>query len=95
MDSPSSTSSGRIFMNSNVFSIGRGNQDNDSIINLSVNGNVGLNETNPQSKLHIKDGDIYLEEINRGVIMKSPNGQCWRYTPDDTGQLIGSPISCP
>ena len=95
MDSPLATSSGRIFMNSNVFSIGRGSQGNDSIINLSVDGNVGLNETNPKSKLHIKNGDIYLEDINKGVIMKSPDGQCWRYTPDNSGQLNGTAISCP
>ena len=42
-------------------------------------GFVGINTTSPSSRLHVSsgdvqvtEGDIYLENINRGVIMKSP-----------------------
>jgi hypothetical protein len=40
-------------------------------------------------------GDIYLEDINSGIIMKSPNGQCWRGTVTDNGLLQFTQVSCP
>ena len=36
-----------------------------------------------------------LSDINRGVIMKPPDGQCWRGTLDNTGQLSFVAITCP
>lgn len=60
-----------------------------------TNDGLGIGTTAPQSKLHVKDGDIFLEDINSGVIMKSSNGQCWRYTPDNSGQLIPTAVTCP
>lgn len=64
------------------------------------NNNIGIGETAvspslPKSKLHVKTGDIYLEEIGRGVILKSPNGQCWRITVDNSGNLVRTAITCP
>ena len=49
----------------------------------------------PDIQLEIEDGDIYLSDISRGVIMKSPDGQCWRGTLDNTGQLSFVVITCP
>ncbi len=62
---------------------------------IQKGGNMGLGTLNPKSKLQITDGDVYIENVNRGVIMKSPNGQCWRYTPNNNGQLVGTLVSCP
>jgi hypothetical protein len=62
---------------------------------ISANGFVGIGSENPQSKLQIDDGDIYIEDVNRGVIMKSPNGQCWRMTVSNTGQAEFTLINCP
>jgi autotransporter adhesin len=39
-------------------------------------------------------GDIYLEDINSGIIMKSPNGQCWRGTVTDSGTLQFTQVNC-
>lgn len=56
---------------------------------------LGIGTTAPRSKLHVNDGDIFIEDIHSGVIMRSSNGQCWRYTPDNSGQLIPTAIACP
>lgn len=62
---------------------------------ISETGNIGVGTESPESKLQVSDGDIYIEDINKGIIMKSPNGQCWKYTPDNSGQLISTSIPCP
>jgi hypothetical protein len=46
-------------------------------------------------ELCIQNGDIYLSDINFGIIMKSPNGQCWRGVMTDNGTLSFSQANCP
>lgn len=62
---------------------------------FSTNGNIGINNQDPKSKLHVTSGDVYIENIGTGVIMKSPDGNCWRYTPDNSGVLQPTMITCP
>lgn len=62
---------------------------------LAGNGYLSLGTTGPASKLHIADGDIYIADIDRGIIMKSPDGQCWRGVMDNSGMLNFSPVDCP
>ncbi|MCD4792176.1 MAG: T9SS type A sorting domain-containing protein [Bacteroidales bacterium] len=57
-------------------------------------GNVGIGTNAPETKLHISEGDIYLEDINSGIIMKSPDGQCWKGKVDNSGQLNFENIDC-
>ena len=45
--------------------------------------------------IKITEEDIYIEQIGKGIIIKSPNGSCWRVTVDDTGNLISTEIVCP
>lgn len=49
----------------------------------------------PKSKLHVYGGDVNIEQIGSGIILKSPNGQCWRITIDNTGNLVRTAITCP
>jgi len=59
-------------------------------------GYLGIGTDDPAAKVHIKSGDIYIEDIDRGIIMKSPDGICWRGTLNDQGQLIFQALSeCP
>lgn len=48
-----------------------------------------------KSSLHIFTGDINIEEIGSGIILRSPNGGCWRVTVDNSGNLVRTAISCP
>lgn len=62
---------------------------------LKGNGFLGLGTATPKATIHVADGDVYIEDIGSGVIMKSPNGQCWRMTIDDTGAFNSTSIQCP
>ena len=42
-----------------------------------------------------KDGDVYIECIDCGVIMKSANGTCWKLIVKDDGQVVSKSIDCP
>lgn len=70
-------------------------QGGNEIFRVDDNENVGIGTSDPKSKLQVKNGDIYIENINSGVIMKSPNGQCWRVTINNSGQLVPAAITCP
>ncbi|MFZ4542599.1 MAG: hypothetical protein ACOYOA_01010 [Saprospiraceae bacterium] len=62
---------------------------------INNQGNVGIGTTNPSAKLHITNGDVYIDDAAKGVIMKSPNGACWRMTVNDSGQPVFTAIACP
>jgi hypothetical protein len=49
----------------------------------------------PRSVLTLFNGDVNIEQIGSGIILKSPNGQCWRVTIDNGGNLIRTSITCP
>ncbi len=58
------------------------------------NGNVGIGNDNPVTKLQVSEGDIYIDDINHGIIMKSPDGSCWRGTIDNSGSLQFVQVNC-
>jgi len=49
----------------------------------------------PKSRLHVFNGDVNIDQIGSGIILKSPNGNCWRVTVDNTGNLVRTAITCP
>lgn len=58
-------------------------------------GNVGIGTETPSSKLHIAEGDIYMENIYSGIILKSPNGECWKISVNNDGSISTTSIECP
>ncbi len=67
----------------------------EDLMTVKSDGNVGIGTTTPKSKLHVTNGDIYLEDASKGVIMTSPNGNCWRMTVGNDGNPSFSAIDCP
>jgi hypothetical protein len=62
---------------------------------ISASGNMGIGTADPASRLQVTDGDVFIENINKGVIMKSPNGNCWRMTINNDGSVSTTAITCP
>lgn len=58
-------------------------------------GFVGISTTMPASKLHVEDGDVFVSNFNRGIILKTASGKCFRYKPNEQGMLVGKQIMCP
>jgi len=67
---------------------------NENLVRLT--GSVGIGFiSEPAASLHVAGGDVYIQDINYGIIMKSPNGQCWRGTLNDQGNLQFAVVTCP
>jgi hypothetical protein len=62
---------------------------------VEANGNVGIGTTTPKAKLEITNGDVYVNDSTKGIILKAPNGSCWRVTVDNTGNFVRTAITCP
>ncbi|MBK6263772.1 hypothetical protein JKA74_01890 [Marivirga sp. S37H4] len=62
---------------------------------VKSSGNVGIRTTTPKSKLHVTEGDIYIEDATKGVIMTSPDGNCWRMTVGNDGNPAFTATTCP
>ncbi|MFD2524093.1 hypothetical protein [Emticicia soli] len=69
---------------------------------IDAYGNVGIGTTYPVSKLHLSNGnvqldngDIFVRDFNRGIILKSPGSNCWRITISDWGDFVKTYVPCP
>lgn len=66
----------------------------DACATLSGEGTglIGVGTVAPHSKFQVEEGDIYVENIYRGIILRSGNGTCYRIKPNDEGVLITTEI---
>jgi hypothetical protein len=67
----------------------------------SINGviyfsgsNVGVGSSSPQAALDVSGGNIYVDTVGRGLKLRDPSGNCWLVTPNASGTLLTSSISC-
>ena len=68
---------------------------NHHTLTILNNGYIGFGTDKPKARIHVEDGDIYLHDIQSGIIMKSPDGQCWRGRLNEMGNLTFTAIDCP
>lgn len=79
------------------FSIFNQNTFTHSLVATKLNNFVGIGMSNggtPRSRLHVFAGDVNIDQIGSGIIMKSPNGSCWRVTVNNSGALVTTAIPC-
>ena len=62
---------------------------------LSNKGFVGIGNGNPLTKLHISKGDVYIDNPNAGIVMRSNDNTCWRITVNKKGKLKSKKVECP
>jgi hypothetical protein len=60
-------------------------------------GEVGIGTTAPGARLQVRSGDIYVETVSKGIIIRTPDGtKCYRVTVDNAGGLTTSQVNpCP
>jgi len=51
-----------------------------------------IKDINPQ--IAVEKGDLFIEDIGYGTILKSPSGLCFRVTVDDNGNLKTEAVDC-
>ncbi len=71
------------------------NELKEGNISFGVNKNNDAMLLKPDGQLEVTSNDVYISNVNSGVIMKSPNGQCWRMTVSDDGSPQFASITCP
>jgi hypothetical protein len=61
----------------------------------NINPKVGINTSQPHSALQLENGDIYIKEASRGIIIRTHQGYCFRLNIDENGVVRTTQITCP
>ncbi len=68
-------------------------QMTDTQMILTEDGNLGIGSLDPGAKLQV-NGDIFIDDAFSGLILKSPDGQCWKGTADNSGNFVLENVDC-
>ncbi len=86
--------SGQATFEIDVFNYGKKSPGHLSM-QANTNGFVGIGTSTPAAKLHVATGDVYIDNIYSGIILRSPNGSCFRVGVDNYGTLSSQYLPCP
>jgi hypothetical protein len=67
----------------NITFFGSGSED----MRIDSSGDVGIGTTDPASKLEVDGGDIEIDDSDRGLILRAPNGTRYRLQVANDGSL--------
>lgn len=60
-----------------------------------ASGNVGINRSDPGSRLTVSSGDVEVDTYTRGVVLHAPDGHCARLKLANDNSLNVTTITCP
>ncbi|OQX74519.1 MAG: hypothetical protein B6D61_11555 [Bacteroidetes bacterium 4484_249] len=60
---------------------------------LDEEGRLGIGSLEPVARLQV-NGNVFIDDSFSGLILKSPDGQCWKGTIDNTGTFAFESIDC-
>ncbi len=60
---------------------------------LTEEGKLGIGTLEPDAKLQV-NGNIFIDDPFSGLILKSPDGQCWKGTANNCGNFVLESIDC-
>jgi len=60
-----------------------------------TNDNIGIGISNPQTRFHLKDGIMFLDNNSGGILMRSPQGDCWSISINNEGVVETVIVDCP
>lgn len=84
-----------LFLVSDGFSHGGEQEPGKEHLIVKTDGNVGISTADPKSKLQVTDGDVYVESIGKGIILRSEDGSCFRVTVKNDGTFASTSLACP
>lgn len=58
-------------------------------------GTAGINTPTPKAPLHVRGGAVYVDQPGGSVVMKSPDGACWKLTVGNDGSVKAEATVCP
>jgi hypothetical protein len=71
------------------------NQDQEDEDNDGIGDACQEEAGAPQARAQIENADIFIDHFNRGIIMKAPNGTCYRIKINNDGRVASALVDCP
>lgn len=57
--------------------------------------NIGIGVVSPNALLQVSGGDVYVDTVGKGMIVRAPDGGCWRITAKNAGAYNSDSVVCP
>ena len=64
-------------------------------IEINDEENVGIGTDDPKTKLHVKDGAVFIDTDGAAAIMKDEKGDCWAVQVSNSGTIQTVQVECP